>query len=102
MEAFADRLVRAVREKGTPVCVGLDPRFELLPQPLRKLALRSFGTSTRAVASAFLEFNRAIIDAVADFVPVCKPQVAFYEEYGAEGIQAFESTIRYAQKKGLL
>ena len=102
MEGFGDRLAGAVREKGNPVCIGLDPRFDLLPSPLRQLALRTHGPSARAVATAFLEFNRAILDAVADFVPVCKPQVAFYEEYGAEGIGAFEKTIRYAQKKGLL
>lgn len=102
MESFADRLARAVRDKGNAVCVGLDPRFDSLPARIRQLALRTHGSSTRAVAAAFLEFNRAIIDAVADLVPVCKPQNAFYEEYGSEGVKAFEETIRYARAKGLL
>lgn len=102
MESFADRLTRAVRDKGNAICVGLDPRFELLPTRIRQLALRTHGSSTRAVAAAFLEFNRAIIDAVADLVPICKPQNAFYEEYGSEGVRAFEDTIRYAQSKGML
>ena len=102
MEGFADRLTRAVREKGNPVCIGLDPRFDLLPTRIRQLAVRTHGSSARAVATAFIEFNCAILDAVADVVPVCKPQVAFYEEYGAEGVRAFEETVRYAQHKGLL
>ena len=102
MSSFADRLVVAVRAKGNPVCVGLDPRFELLPRRLRQRALRTHGASTRAVATAFVEFNCALIDAVADLVPVCKPQVAFYEEYGAEGMRAFEETVRHARAAGLL
>jgi len=102
MQSFADRLVHAVRQKGTPVCVGLDPRFDLLPRGLQLLARRTYGASARAVATAFVEFNRAILDAVADFVPACKPQIAFYEEYGAEGVLAFEETVSYAQSKGVL
>jgi orotidine-5'-phosphate decarboxylase len=102
MSSFADRLTAALRAKGNPVCVGLDPRFDELPSPMRRLALRTYGNSTRAVASAFVEFNRAIIDAVCDLVPVCKPQIAFYEEYGAEGIRAFEETVRHARHKGLV
>lgn len=102
MDVFADRFLHAVERKGNPICVGLDPRFDSLPSHIRRLALRTHGTSARAVASAFLEFNRAILDAVADLVPVCKPQIAFYEEYGAEGIRAFEETVRYARAKGLV
>jgi len=102
MSNFADRLVAAVRAKGNPVCVGLDPRFDLLPSRIRQHCLRTHGASARAVAAAFLEFNRAIIDAVADLVPVCKPQIAFYEEFGAEGVRAFDETVRYAHARGLL
>lgn len=102
MTRFSDRLVAAVKAKGNPVCVGLDPRFDLLPERLRRLAVRTHGRSSRAVAAAFLEFNRALIDELADLVPACKPQVAFYEEYGAEGMRAFEETVRHARDKGLL
>lgn len=102
MASFADRLLAAIRAKGNPVCVGLDPRFDLLPSFLRNRMLRSHGSSTRAVATAFIEFNRAILDAVADVVPICKPQIAFYEEYGAEGLRAFEETVRHARERGLL
>jgi orotidine-5'-phosphate decarboxylase len=47
-------------------------------------------------------FNRAIIDAVHDLVPAVKPQLAFYERYGVEGMRAFARTIHYARAVGLL
>jgi orotidine-5'-phosphate decarboxylase len=99
---FADRLDNAIKAKGNPICVGLDPRFDQLPKPLIEAALKQHGRTPDAVAEAFIVFNKAILDAVADLVPVCKPQVAFYEEYGWRGMRAYEETIRYAKGKGLL
>lgn len=99
---FADRLTAAVRAKGNPVCVGLDPRFDLLPKALQEDAAQRFGRTPRAVAEAFLAFNKALLDALADIVPVCKPQIAFYEEFGVDGIRAYEETMRYARAKGVL
>lgn len=102
MDHFADRLVSAIETKGTPICLGLDPRWEQLPESLRSEALRAHGNTPRARADAFLNFNRALLDAVADLVPVCKPQVAFYEQYGADGWWALSETVRYARAKGVL
>ena len=102
MDHFADRLIAAVKRKGAPICLGLDPRWDQLPSALRDQALRDHGDTPRARAEAFLAFNRTILDAVGDRVPVCKPQVAFYEQYGAEGWRALETTIRYARERGVL
>ena len=99
---FSDRLDAAIRAKGNPICVGLDPRYESLPKHIVDNAIRALGETLNARAQAFLEFNKAIIDAVADIVPICKPQIAFYEELGADGIRAYEATILHAQAKGLL
>jgi orotidine-5'-phosphate decarboxylase len=99
---FSDRLDSAIKAKGNPICVGLDPRFDQLPKHITAGAIKKHGKTAGAVAAAFLAFNRALIDAVADIVPICKPQVAFYEEFGWEGMRAYTETIRYAQKKGLL
>jgi len=99
---FSDRLDSAIKAKGNPICVGLDPRFDQIPKQVSGTALRKHGATAEAVAETFIAFNRAIIDAVADIVPVCKPQVAFYEEYGWQGMRAYEATIRYAKQKGLL
>jgi orotidine-5'-phosphate decarboxylase len=102
MPNFADRLLAAVKQKGNPVCVGLDPRLDQLPRELRARAERDHGRTPRAAAEAILAFNRALLDALADVAPVCKPQIAFYEEHGAEGLRAYAETIRHAQGQGLL
>jgi orotidine-5'-phosphate decarboxylase len=99
---FADRLNAAIRAKKSVVCVGLDPRLEQIPEFIKAKAQREHKNAFTAAAEAVLEFNKGIIDAVADLVPVVKPQIAFYEQYGHEGIRAFEETLAYARGKGLL
>ena len=99
---FGDRLIGAIKEKGNPVCVGLDPRLEQIPEFIKKKQVEKFGETFEAAANAFLEFNVGIIDAVSDIVPVVKPQIAFYEQYGFAGIWAYEETCKYAQEKGLI
>jgi len=96
---FADRLAFAVRDKGNPVMVGLDPRFDALPD-----ALRPSGESARVSqqAAAFETFCCGVIDVVAPLVPVVKPQAAFFEELGPAGMVVLANVIRYAQDKGLL
>ena len=99
MPHFADRLLDAVKAKGNPICVGLDPRFEQLPAHLREYALRQNQSTSKAIAEAYLIFNKEILDALVDIVPVCKPQSAFYEELGFEGIRVLHETIQYAKRK---
>jgi len=102
---FADRLVEAIKAKGNPICVGLDPRLDKIPEFIRKDAFEAAeneGRPLRAAAEALLVFNKGIIDAVADLVPVVKPQVAFYEIFGHEGMRVYEETIDYAHSKGLI
>ncbi len=99
---FADRLNAAIHKKKSVVCVGLDPRLEQIPVFIKERALKEHKNTLTAAAEAILEFNKGIIDAVADLVPVVKPQIAFYEQYGHEGIRAFEETLWYARDKGLL
>ncbi|MBT3864665.1 orotidine-5'-phosphate decarboxylase [Candidatus Peregrinibacteria bacterium] len=102
---FADRLVEAIKTKGNPICVGLDPRLDKIPEFIRKEAFEASenqGQPLRAAAEALLAFNKGIIDSVAELVPVVKPQVAFYEIFGHEGMRAYEETIDYAHEKGLV
>jgi orotidine-5'-phosphate decarboxylase len=99
---FADKLVEAVKAKGNAICVGLDPRLDQIPAFIKRAALELGETPTKAAAEAILTFNKGIIDAVADVVPVVKPQIAFYEIYGSDGIWAYEQTLKYAKSKGLL
>jgi orotidine-5'-phosphate decarboxylase len=94
---FMDALAHAVAERGNAVCVGLDPRWELLPEPLRA----SQGTAAQR-ADAYVDFCRGVIDAVAELVPVVKPQAALFEELGPAGVAALVDVIGYAQERGLL
>jgi orotidine-5'-phosphate decarboxylase len=99
---FADRLCRAIECKGSPVVVGLDPQLDQLPAFLRRSCQAVYGATSRAAAEALWHFNRTLIDAVHDLVPAVKPQLAFYERYGVEGLRAYARTVRYAREAGLL
>ena len=94
-----DRLIEAIEDKQNPSVVGLDPTEALVP----KQVVASFAEEiaeqvedpTEAPAAqlsvAFFEFNRAIIDAVADIVPAVKPQIAMYEALGPAGIDVYSN-----------
>jgi orotidine-5'-phosphate decarboxylase len=94
---FADRLAQAVVERRSQLVVGLDPQLELLP-----LELRGDAHGREAAASACLRFCRGLIDAVCPYVVAVKPQTAFFEALGSDGMRAFEEVCAYARTVGLL
>ena len=100
MTHFADRVVEAARRKQSCVCVGLDPRPDSLPAPLKTWS--DLLAEPEAAAAAIVAFNSAIIDAGADVAVLVKPQVAFYEQLGAPGLRAYEDTVRLAREAGLI
>lgn len=102
MEHFADRLFAKMRQAGSVLCVGLDPRFEALPAGLQEAAVKKHGRTAQAAAEAVFEFNRRILEAIAGIVAVVKVQVAFYERYGVPGMAAYERTIRHARSLELV
>ncbi|WP_246543156.1 orotidine-5'-phosphate decarboxylase [Fusibacter paucivorans] len=97
-----DQLIEAIIQKKSPIVVGLDPRFNQIPQAIKEKCLAEYGETLEAVAAAIKIFNRGIIDAVADEVPAVKPQVAFYEQYGLPGMAAYLDACQYAASKGLV
>ena len=99
MTHFSDRLGAAVRSKGNPVCVGLDPRWESLPDEIRR---RHGGETLGSVARAFEEFCCRVIDVVAPLVPVVKPQMAFFEMCGPAGFTALQRVLSAARRQGLI
>src|SRR5262245_60561662 len=98
MTHFADRLAHAVRAKGNAVCAGLDPRWESLPDSVR----RRHGDTRSGVARAYDEFCSRILDVVAPLVPVVKPQSAFFEACGPAGAAVLDQLMRRARRLGLL
>jgi orotidine-5'-phosphate decarboxylase len=99
MPHFADRLAAAVRRKGNALCVGLDPRWESLPLEVRA---RHEGRGHAGVAAAYEEFCFRVLDIVAPIAAVVKPQAAFFEACGAEGMAAMGRLISGARDRGLL
>lgn len=95
---FADRLAEAVERKRTQLVVGLDPRLDLLPMELRGEAV----LGRAAAASAVARFCRGIVDAVGPYVVAVKPQSAFFEALGSDGVRALEEVCEYARSTGLL
>jgi orotidine-5'-phosphate decarboxylase len=84
---FSDRLGDAVERKRSQLVVGLDPVPDALPAEL--------GGDVGA-------FCRGIVDAVADVAVAVKPQSAFFEAHGAEGVRTFWEVCAYAREAGLL
>ena len=99
---FADALIEATKAKGSCVAVGLDTDPRRLPQFLIEQFSTSESDEVAATATAQLAFNKTIIDAICDIVPVVKVQIAYYELLGPSGIATYEKTIQYAKTKGLL
>ena len=95
---FADRLAESVARKGSTLCVGLDPRIELLPPEL--VAGLKPGRAGRA--RAYERFCEGLIEAVADEAVAIKPQVAFFEALGGYGLTALERVCDAAAEHGLL
>src|SRR5438105_3035833 len=96
---FADRLLNACRAKGNALCVGIDPRWDMLPADIRA---RQPGPTLDAMASAFEEFSLRVLEIVAPLVPVVKPQSAFFEACGAAGMLAQQKVLARAKTLGLL
>jgi orotidine-5'-phosphate decarboxylase len=99
MDHFADRLAAGIRAKGNALCVGLDPRWESLPAEIRR---RHGDDSLSAIAAAYEEFCDRVLEIVAPLVPVVKPQSAFFEACGPEGMAVMQRLLRKARGLGLL
>ena len=96
-----DRLIENIIEKQNPTVAGLDPKLDYVPASVRDACFVQYGKTLEGAAAALLAFNKAIIDQICDIVPAIKPQAAYYEMYGWQGVRALAETIAYAQQKGM-
>ena len=104
-----DRLIDAIEATQNPSVVGLDPTEALVPpqvvaglaDEVRDSVEDPAEAPALQLASAFYEFNRTIIDAVAGIVPAVKPQIAMYEALGPAGVDVYTMTCDYAASRGL-
>lgn len=83
----SDQLFEQIRKKKSFLCIGLDTDLSKIPQHIL------------ACEDPIFEFNKAIIDATADYVVAVKPNLAFYEVHGAAGWNSLTKTLKYIRKK---
>jgi orotidine-5'-phosphate decarboxylase len=95
---FADRVAEAVERKRSQLVVGLDHRPESLPVELRGDA----HLGRAQAAEACERFCCGLVDAVAPYAVAVKPQLAFFEALGSDGVRALEGVCAYARSAGLL
>lgn len=92
-----DKLIDAIAAKGgNPSVIGLDTCVDYLPEDVQAKC-----TNLSESAKYIRDFNFALIDTLAPVIPAVKVQVAYYEQYGVEGMAAFRDTLAYAKEKGI-
>jgi len=97
IDNFADRLLEAIERKGSPVCVGLDPTWDSLPDQLREHQASPTG-KLQAVAA----FCQGVLEAVAPIVPAVKIQSAYFEVFRAGGVELYFQMVRLARRLGMV
>ena len=96
------QLIEKIQKTKAPICVGLDPMLNYIPEHILKKSFGDFGETLEGAADAIWNFNKEIVDHTFDLIPSVKPQIAMYEQFGIEGLKVYEKTVRYCQDKGLL
>lgn len=94
---FADRLLAAIEQKGSPVCVGIDPVYDRLPEQMQDDRIE-YVEQTEMLGA----FCYDVLEIVASIVPAVKVQSAYFEQYGSVGVDLYFNVIEVAQAKGLL
>ena len=89
-----DKLIEGIMKKKNPSCVGIDPDYDKIPNCYKDIKLSK--------SQVIYDWACDVIDAVKDIVAVVKPQIAFYEMYGSEGLKIFEDIIKYAHDNDLI
>ena len=98
---FADRLMAAVKEKGTCAIVGIDPVYSQLPKQIIERRDMNDETDLEASIDAVFEFCTRTMRIVAPLVPAVKLNIAFFERYLWEGVENYYALIQEADELGL-
>ncbi|MBD5467514.1 MAG: orotidine-5'-phosphate decarboxylase [Lachnospiraceae bacterium] len=96
------KLVQNIQKTDAPIVVGLDPMLSYIPEHITKKAYEEFGETPAGAGEAVWQYNKAIVDAIYDLIPAVKPQIAMYEQFGIDGLIAFQKTVDYCRQKGLV
>ena len=97
-----NKLVANIKKTGAPIVVGLDPMLSYVPEQVVKKAFDEFGETLEGAAEAIWQFNKEIVDKTYDLIPAVKPQIAMYEQFGLPGLGAFQKTVDYCKRTGIV
>lgn len=96
------QLYEQIQAKKSMLCVGLDVDYDKMPKCVKDLATAGEvavkGKLFKGTSRSIIEFNKNIIDATAAHAVAYKPNLAFYESYGIEGMRALEVTVDYIRQ----
>lgn len=96
------KLIEKIQKTKAPIVVGLDPMLSYVPEHITRAAYAEYGETLEGAAEAIWQFNKAIVDATWDLIPAVKPQIAMYEQFGVEGVKAYQKTVDYCHEKDLV
>lgn len=99
---MVNTLIEKIQKTQAPIVVGLDPMMDYVPGMIKEKAFKEYGETLAGAAEAIWQYNKGIVDAVYDLIPAVKPQIAMYEQFGVEGVKAYEKTVAYCKSKGLV
>ena len=97
-----NKLIKKIEKTHAPIVVGLDPMLDYVPEHIKAAAFKECGETLEGAAEAIWQFNKAIVDATYDLIPAVKPQIAMYEQFGTEGVKAYQKTVDYCHSKDLV
>lgn len=93
-----DILINKIKETNNPTVIGVDTRYDMVPECVRK----KYSTNLEGMCQAMLEYSKALIDSTYDIIPAVKLQSAYFEMYGVEGIKLYKEMIEYCREKGMV
>lgn len=98
---FGDRIFNAVKSKKTPLIVGIDPVYNRLPMQIRSHQDMNDEFDVAAAVDAIFDFCTRTLRIVSPLVPAVKINIAYFERYLWEGLEAYYSLITEADELGV-
>ena len=98
MKNAIDILIDKIKKMNNPTVLGLDPRYDMVPECIKSKYEKDFNGTMGAI----LEFDKRLIDSICDIIPAVKINTAFYEMFGFKGMQVFEEICKYAKEKDMI
>lgn len=98
MKNAIDILIDKIKKMNNPTVLGLDPRYDMVPECIKSKYEKDFNGTMEAI----LEFDKRLIDSICDIIPAVKINTAFYEMFGFKGMQVFEEICKYAKEKDMI